>query len=202
MSGGVPKVAGLPVQDLPSESSIHLVLKARAGDEEALNRLLERYLPRLRRWASARMPSSERTMLETGDIVQEAVTRALRHLGAFEVRHEGALYAYFRQAVHNRIIDYVRSRHRRPLRNELPADAPSDNTSPMDAAIGEEARARYEAALGRLSEHDRQLVVLRVEAGEGYAAIAAAMQKPTAAAARMACTRAIARLAQEMRRVG
>lgn len=202
MSVITPRVAGLPVDELSSESSIDLVVKARAGDEDALNRLLERYLPRLRRWASARMPSSGRTMLETGDIVQEAVARALRHLDTFEVRHEGALYAYFRQAVHNRIIDYVRSRQRRPGRDELPENVLSNKTSPMDAAIGEEARARYEAALGRLSEHDRQVVILRVEGGQDYAAIAEAMQKPTAAAARMACTRAIAKLAQEMRRAG
>jgi RNA polymerase sigma-70 factor (ECF subfamily) len=188
--------------DQSSNSSIDLVVRAQAGDDDALNRLLERYLPRLRRWASARMPASGRTMLETGDIVQEAVTRALRHLNTFEVRHEGALFAYFRQAVQNRIIDYARSRQRRPDRGEMPEHARSEETSPLDAAVGAEAQARYEAALARLSDHDRQLVVLRVEAGEEYDAIAMATSKPSTAAARMACARAIARLAQEMRRDG
>jgi RNA polymerase sigma-70 factor (ECF subfamily) len=189
-----PQMAG------PSpDSSIDLVVRAKAGDDEALNRVLERYLPRLRRWASPRMPSG-RTLLETGDIVQEAITRALRHLDTFEVRHEGALFAYFRQAVHNRIIDYVRSRHRRPSRDLMPDQPESDEASPLDAAIGAEAQAAYESALARLSADERQLVILRVEGGEEYAAIAAAMNKPSAAAARMACSRAIARLAQEMRR--
>lgn len=190
------------MHDPSSDSSIDLVVRAQGGDDEALNRILDRYLPRLRRWARPRMPSSGRTLLETGDIVQEAVTRALRHLNTFEVRHDGALFAYFRQAVQNRIIDYARSRQRRPGRQELPEHPVSAETSPLDAAIGAEAQARYEKALSRLSDHDRQLIVLRVEAGEEYAAIASAMNKPSAAAARMACGRAIARLADEMHRVG
>ena len=38
------------------DSSVDLLLKAQAGDNEALDRLLARYLPRLRRWASGRLP--------------------------------------------------------------------------------------------------------------------------------------------------
>lgn len=190
------------VADDPGDSSMDLALRARSGDANARDRIIERYLPRLQRWASSRMPSSGRTMLETGDIVQEAVVRAVRHLDTIEIRHEGALYAYFRQAVHHRIIDHARARHRRPGRDEFPTDLLGREPSPLDAAIGTEAQAQYEAALMRLSERDRQLVVLRVEAGDDYAAIASAMGLPTAAAARMACTRAIARLAQEMRRGG
>ena len=44
------------------ESSIDLLLKAQSGDAQALNALLERYLPRLQRWASGRMPSGIRSM--------------------------------------------------------------------------------------------------------------------------------------------
>ena len=58
---------------------------------------------------------------------------------------------------------------------------------------------RYEAALQRLSDTDRQAVVLRVEFGCDYDEIAAQLQKPSASAARMAVTRALARLAAEMR---
>lgn len=190
------------VGDERADSSMDLALRARSGDANARDRIIERYLPRLQRWASPRMPSSGRTMLETGDIVQEAMVKAVRHLDTIELRHEGALFAYFRQAVHNRIIDHARARQRRPGREEFPTDLFGREPSPLDAAIGTEAQQQYEAALMRLSDRDRQLVVLRVEAGDGYSEIASAMSLPTAAAARMACTRAIARLAQEMRRGG
>jgi RNA polymerase sigma-70 factor (ECF subfamily) len=51
-----------------------------------------------------------------------------------------------------------------------------------------------------LTEGERQAVVLRVELGLSYEEIAGQLEKPSADAARMAVTRAIARLAAEMRR--
>jgi RNA polymerase sigma-70 factor, ECF subfamily len=189
-----------PMTDPSSESSVDLIVKAKGGDHEALERLLGRYLPRLQRWASGKLPSSARTMLETGDLVQDAIIRALPHLKALDVRHEGALVAYLRQAVNNRIIDLYRSRARRPSREEMPEDLVADDTSPLEAALGIEAVERYEQALAGLSDDDRQAIVMRVELGHDYEAIASAMHKPSVAAARMACTRAVARLAQAMRR--
>ena len=50
------------------ELSVDLLRRAQAGDEDARNDLLGRYLPRLERWASRRLPLSVRTMLDTGDI--------------------------------------------------------------------------------------------------------------------------------------
>jgi hypothetical protein len=44
-------------------SSFELVLRARGGDQEALNDLCARYLPRLQRWAHGRLPASARGAL-------------------------------------------------------------------------------------------------------------------------------------------
>src|ERR1700694_3180459 len=104
------------------ESSVDLLMKAQSGDEEARNELLARYLPRLQRWASGRLPSGVRTMLDTGDLVQDAVINALRHLNPLEIRTESALQVYLRRAVNNRIIDLYRRAGRRPARQELPED--------------------------------------------------------------------------------
>ena len=188
--------------DHQSDASVELIVRAQAGDDLALEHLLERYLPRLRRWASGRLPASMRTLLDTGDLVQDAVINALKHLDTLQVRSEGALFAYLRQAVNNRLVDLYRRKARRPERLELPADLTSDGQSPLEEAIGSETLDRYERALASLSEDDRQSIVLRVEMGLDYAGVAAAMHKPSAAAARMACGRAVGRLAQEMRRVG
>ena len=38
------------------ESSLVLIEQAQAGDRDALNRLLDRYRPRIVRWASGRLP--------------------------------------------------------------------------------------------------------------------------------------------------
>jgi RNA polymerase sigma-70 factor (ECF subfamily) len=182
------------------ESSMDLLRQAQAGDEQALDDLLARYLPRLQRWASGRLPAGIRTMNDTADIVQDAIINALRNLGGIEIRTDGALQAYLRQSVNNRIIDQYRRHGRRPPREEIPEDAVAAGPSPLEDAIGAEALEHYERALASLREEDREAIVLRVELGLEYDELAIQLGKPSAAAARMAVTRAIARLAAEMRR--
>ena len=63
-----------------SETSFQLLLKARAGSPDAADRLCARYLPRLQRWARNRLPQSARAALDTGDVVQEVLMRAIKHL--------------------------------------------------------------------------------------------------------------------------
>src|SRR5438445_7579661 len=121
------------------DSSIDFLAKARSGDSEALNRLLERYLPRFQRWARRRMPAGIRSMSDTGDIVQESIINALRNVNAFELRTEGALQAYLRRSVNNRIIDQFRPHGRHPRREKIPDEVIAADTSPLEAAIGVEA---------------------------------------------------------------
>jgi RNA polymerase sigma-70 factor (ECF subfamily) len=191
------------VQTMPevkADSSVDLLLKAQSGDEDALNRLLARYLPRLRRWASGRLPWGLRTLLDTGDLVQDAVISALPHLNTLEIRTERALQFYLQRAVKNRIIDLHRRALRRPAREELPEHAVAAGTSPDDAAIGAEALERYERALASLKQEERQALVLRIELGLGYQEIATQLDKASSDAARMAVARAMVRLADKMGR--
>jgi RNA polymerase sigma factor (sigma-70 family) len=186
--------------DFSAESSVELLAKAQSGDDAALNGLLARYLPRLTRWASGRLPAGMRTMLDTNDLVQDAMINALRNLTSLEIRSEGTLQAYLRRAVNNRIIDLYRRAGRRPQREELPEQAADAGPSPLEAAIGAEALDAYERALEALSDADREAIVLRVELGFDFPEVAQQLGKPSADAARMAVTRAIARLAEEMRK--
>ena len=182
------------------ESSVRLLSLARAGDQRALHRLCERYIPRLQRWASGRLPANARDLLDTSDVVQEAMIRAVGHLDRFEPRHDGALLAYLRQAVMNRIRDEIRRLRRRgvdapPLTN--PPEAASLE-SPLDICIGAEAVERYERALSRLSDTDRDLVIAKLEMGSDYAERARLLGKPSLDAARVAARRAVLKLAREM----
>lgn len=195
-------VAVHPMSHLPADSTLELLVRAQAGDDEALNGLLLRFLPRLQRWASGRLPAHARHLLDTGDVVQDAMIAALRRLDSFEIRHDGALQAYLRQAVKNRLTDLFRQSERRPGFTSLPDDLRAKDPSPVELAIGAEALHRYETALEHMSDSDRQLVILRVEFGHDYAQIAEAMGKPTEGAARVAVGRALAKLASEMGRVG
>ena len=179
----------------PLESSFELIQRAQRGDDDALNRLLERYHPRLRRWASGRLPAHARELGDTNDLVQEAIIGTFRRLDRFELRGEGALQAYLRQAVMNKIVDEVRRVERRPRRDELDTAAPDGRLSPLELAIGNQAIERYEKALASLTDTERQAVIARIELGHTYEEVAALVGKPTAGAARIAVSRALTKIA-------
>jgi RNA polymerase sigma-70 factor (ECF subfamily) len=50
----------------------------------------------------------------------------------------------------------------------------------------------------RLRPEEREIIIMRMEVGLSHAEIAEALGKPSAAAAHMAVTRALVRLAEEM----
>ena len=72
--------------------------------------------------------------------------------------------------------------------------------SPLELAIGAENIERYEAAVDRLSQADREAIIGRLELQYSYDQLAVALGKSSPDAARMAVTRALKRLAEEMRR--
>ena len=185
-----------------SLSSIELLRRAREGDDAALDRLLQRYLPTLRRWAGGRLPLWARERVDTDDMIQDTVVKTLATIETFEHRGEGALLAYLRQALRNRIVDEVRRARRQPRRDEIDADPLDPAPSPLEQSIGRQAAERYDEALNRLSEQDRQAVVTRIELGLDYDEVARALDKPSRNAARMAVSRALVRLAHEMEHEG
>ena len=181
-------------------STTDLLRRARMGDREALDALFSRHLAPLRRWARGRLPRWTRDLRDTEDIVQETLAQTLRHVDDFEPRHDGALRAYLRQAVMNRIRDEVRRVSRTSVVPGLgeAAEVIDPAASPLDEAIGQESVARYEAALQRLRAEDRELIIARLEMQQSYAEIAAMCGKRSPDAARMAVARALVKLIEEM----
>ena len=59
-------------------SSVTLLERARAGDRAALESLIVRYLPRVQRWASGRLPRWARDMADTQDLVQETLFQTFK----------------------------------------------------------------------------------------------------------------------------
>ena len=187
-----------PSPDLTSTTD--LLRRAREGDALALDDLYRRHLKPLRRWARGRLPRWTRDLRDTEDLVQETLAQTLRHINDFEPRHDGALQAYMRQALINRVRDEVRRVTRYPTAAGIEeGDEYADRAaSPLDEAIGSEAVTRYEEALQRLRDEEREMIIARVELQQSYAQIAASFGKASADAARMAVTRALVRLAEEM----
>jgi RNA polymerase sigma-70 factor (ECF subfamily) len=198
MSPDTPRSSDAPA----ATSTLRLIEQVQRGDRAALDVLVARYLPRLRRWATGRLPAWARDLADTQDLVQETVIRAFRNIEGFEARGEGALQAYLRQVLLNRIREEIRRAGRRPVANALDTNHPDEAVSPLERAIGRQAVDRYEAALHRLPAGDREAIVMRIELGCSYDEVAVALAKPTANAARSAVNRALTRLLEEMRRAG
>ena len=192
-TGRTPPSAGEPLL-----ATRELLLRAKAGDRLALEQLMSRYLPRLRRWASGRLPMYARSLLDTADLVQDTLLRVIEGLDRIEVRGPGGFQAYVRQAVLNRIRDEVRWAQRRPGPDGVPETLPDRQPTPIENAIGADLMGRYEAGMARLDEGDRQLLHLRIELDFDYDEIAAMTGREKRNAARMAVQRALSRLADAM----
>jgi RNA polymerase sigma-70 factor (ECF subfamily) len=187
-------------EDPGVETTATLLLRVRAGDAPAREQLMGRYITMLRRWAHGRVPHAARDLVDTDDLVQSTLVRALNHLDTFEPRGEGAFLAYLRQIMLNQIRDESRRAKRRPQHVELnDVDHVDRSRSPLEDTIGREQLARYEAALSQLGEGQREAVILRLELGMRYREIAEALEVPTANAARGLVGRAMVNLARLMR---
>lgn len=183
---------------LSDEPTIELVLSARNGNRTALEALLERCIPQLKRWAHGRLPAHARGTLDTGDLVQEAAMHVLARLDKFEPRHVGAMQAYLRMSVVNRIRDEIRKVGRRPESVELTAEPPADDTSALETLIQAEAYDRYRVALDKLRPRDREMIVARIELQWSVAEIAQRFGMASVDAARVAVSRSLKRLTAQL----
>ena len=183
-----------------AESTVHLLERARRGDKTAVDALFARCLPRLRRWASGRLPRWARDLSDTHDLVQETLLQTFKRVKTFEARGEGAFQAYLRQALLNRIRNELRRFRRRPEATNLDSNQVAGGPSPLESAIGREAVERYEEALSELKPNERELIVARIEMGYDYEELAEAFSRPTPDAARKAVQRALVRLVEAMKR--
>lgn len=181
------------------ESTASLLARVREGDQGAREQLCAQYLPILTRWAHGRLPGYARDLAETSDLVQVTLVKALAQVEAFQPQREGAFLAYLRTA----LLNAVRSEIRRSLGHGKPVDvAAADLNAAADSTLSHDTGAEllidYERALSELSSEWREAVILRLEFGFNYEEMAAAMERPSANAARMLAHRALAALGQHM----
>src|SRR5262245_3736589 len=194
-SASVPSTAW----DAGLGSTRELLDRARRGEASAMDALVTRYLSPLRRFAHGRVPPRARNLLDTDDLVQSTILRALGHVHSFEPQRPGSFLAYLRQILINHVRDQARRVARSPREDTLSEDIPAPGLGPIENAIGHENAARYEQALAKLPPDCQEAIVLRLEMGCSYAEIAEAQGRPSANAARLYTTRALLKLVELLR---
>jgi RNA polymerase sigma factor (sigma-70 family) len=140
-------------------------------------------------------------LLETDDVVQDALICIVRRIPQFVWRHPGGLLAYLSRVIRNRIIDAKRKAARHGEWVELPEHCVAEIASPLQRVVDKEELRRYRLALLRLKRRDRQLIVMRVEQQLPYQEIGARLRMSSTNAARVAVVRAMARLVAALENV-
>jgi len=173
----------------------------RAGDREAWNALVSRYMPQLTRFARRHVPIRIRGTLTPDDLVQEVVLRGTRQLHRLEFRHEQAFLSYLLKSIRHRIVDEIRRSRCQPAL--VPLDEQVIRTadparSQLQRLVARESIRGYAKALGHLAERDRQLIMLRIVKRLPCQTVAARLGMNNAAAVHMAAARALRRLKREL----
>jgi RNA polymerase sigma-70 factor (ECF subfamily) len=151
---------------------------ASQGDGAARQELLGRHRGRLRAMVAARMDRRLAARLDPSDVVQEALAEAARRLDDYLANRPLPFYPWLRQLAWERLVkqhrDHV-SRACRSVRREEPGVLGLDDesvaelaqrlvdsvSSPSRHALRVELQARVRAALDRLDEMDREVLLLR-----------------------------------------
>ena len=161
---------------MPEPDTAELVASVAAGDPVARGHLLDRHRDRLRRMVAVRLDSRVGARVDPSDVVQDVLAEAARRLDAYLAAPSLPFYPWLRQIA----ADQLGMAHRRHLRagrravgREEPGGLPEGSamelagrlagkgTEPGRRLQREEERARVRAALDRLSERDREVLVLR-----------------------------------------
>jgi len=162
-----------------------LVEQARRGDQRAFRTLVERYQRRVFSLALGLLKDPD----EARDISQEAFLKAHRHLGSFQ--GTASFYTWLYRITVNLCIDRKRKASRgseveldeRMSHRQVgsPADVMATQKlsfNPHRVAQSSELRKRIFAALEKLSEQHRAVLILREVEGLSYKEIADSMDCP------------------------
>jgi RNA polymerase sigma-70 factor (ECF subfamily) len=196
----------------PAESEIQPLLKrANDGERAAVEQLLARHREPLRRLIALRLDHALSRRVDASDIVQEVLVEVNRRLADYLVKPVMPFHLWLRSIARDRILDAHR-RHRVAQRRSLDREQPlvraaADSSScanmmaalvdpeltPGSAAVRDEFRQLFEAAMNQLDDDDREILLMRHTEQLTNQETAAALNL-TEAAAGMRYLRALRRL--------
>jgi RNA polymerase sigma-70 factor (ECF subfamily) len=182
----------------------------RAGDEAALDKILERYQHRVARVVSTRLGSWLRTRVEVDDVTQEVLLRVALNLDEYEHREEASLLDWIAGIVENQIRVLARHHRRQKRDPEREISSGGDRADNLGDVLPSETRGpatRVEAqddeillyeCLDQLEELDRELIVMREMMGGSWEFVAEKLGLTSGNSTRKAYLRARTRLAAKL----
>jgi RNA polymerase sigma-70 factor (ECF subfamily) len=196
----------MPAQDADTEK---LIERASQGSAAARQLLLTRHQHRLRRMVAVHLDRRLAARMDPSDVVQEALAEAAQELSDYLRQRPTAFYPWIRRIAWEHLVKLQR-RHLRGKRSvmreeqgrlavpdesadELAKHLEASGTSPTKYLVREELRSRVREALARLSEGDREVLLMRYLEQLSLSEIATILAV-SEAAVKMRRTRALGRL--------
>jgi len=187
-----------------------LLGRHRAGDEQALQELLERYYPRVERIVRVRLGPALLARTSVSDVVQDVFLRVIASLDQYEERDDASWIDWVARLVQREIANQARyfRAHKRSA-DEVPihaqdsaAEVPlvANSTGVHSKVSRSELEGLVDECLAELSEAHREVILLRSYAGQAWDRVAAALDRPSTAAAQELFRRARAELAERVQR--
>ncbi|MEL6106586.1 MAG: sigma-70 family RNA polymerase sigma factor [Planctomycetota bacterium] len=152
---------------------------ARSGDDDAVNRLMEKHRKSIRRLVELRLDRKVQRRVDVSDVVQDVMVEASSRLEKYLQDPAMAFHLWLRQIAWDRIIDTYR-RHRvsakRNMDREQPMAAPAGpdhstmelaiqlcdpSLTPSAAATQREIAMKVEEAIETLNDQDREIILMR-----------------------------------------
>ena len=134
------------------------VRRAARGDGDAAGLLFDHYYPRVYRYALSKLGRAQ----DAEDIAAETFARVLRRLEDFRWRGAGFEPWIFRIA-YNLVVDHYRGSGREQLTEE--DESTPDEVTPEDLYFQTESASELSQMLNRLSNDQRDVLLLRFVAG-------------------------------------
>lgn len=195
-----------------SEPTCSLVERHRAGDPEALNSLVERYYPRVRRIVGVRLRSRLLALTSVDDVVQDVFVRVLQGLERYETRDDARWIDWVARVAEREICGQARAQRTQkrdgPLVDLVRSAVGSSATWSIAAetaglaskVANVELEGLVDQTLSELLEAQREVILLREYAGLDWRSIAELMNRPTPEACQELHRRALKELGARVRR--
>ncbi|HCK40277.1 MAG: RNA polymerase factor sigma-70 [Planctomycetaceae bacterium] len=161
-----------------SENTEQLLAHVRAGESDAVGKLLDRHREAVRRMIDLRMDPVLKRRVDASDLVQDVLIQANRRLDSFLENPIMPFHLWLRQMAKDRLIDAHR-RHRgaarRTMDREQPLAIAANNESSIDlltqlqdqemtpatAATWNELQRRFHTACDKLDPTEQEIVLMR-----------------------------------------
>jgi RNA polymerase sigma-70 factor (ECF subfamily) len=185
-----------------------LLQQVRAGERDAMNQLLDRHRPYLRRLIEVRLDPKMRARVDPSDVVQEAQLEASRRLKNYLKQPPMPFRLWLRQIAYDRLLMLWRHHVgavRRTVKRDLPLPDRSSlllaqqllapGSAPNQQLVKREFVRRVREAVSQLPDGDREVLVMRNLEGLSNQETAQILQIDPATASRR-YGRAVIRLRQ------